>query len=64
MGLSDSVITQAPMYRQIIDRLPEIFRRQQHREQPLYARLLYSFTADLPVKVPKLQLRRLSNRKN
>lgn len=61
---AESFYTYAPVYRQIIDRLPEIIRRQQRREQLLYARLLYSFTADLPVKVPKLQLRRLSNRQN
>lgn len=61
---AESFHTQAPLYRLIIDRLPEILQRQQHREQLLYARLLYSFTADLPVKVPKQQLRRVSNRKN
>lgn len=60
---AESYYTYAPVYRQIIDRLPEIVRRQKHREQLLYARLLYAFTADLPVKVPKLKLRRISNRR-
>lgn len=49
---AESFYTQAPVYRQIIEGLPEILRRQRQREQQLYARLLYSFTADLPIKVP------------
>ena len=58
---AESFYTYAPVYRQIIERLPEIVRRQQRREHLLFARLFYAFTADLPVKVPKLKLRRISN---
>jgi hypothetical protein len=61
---AESYYAYAPVYKQIIGRLPEIVRRQQHSEHLLFARLFYAFTADLPVRVPKLKLRRISNRKN
>ena len=50
---AESYYTYAPLFRQIVDRLPEIVRRHQRKQQLLFARLLFSFTADLPIPVPK-----------
>ncbi len=52
---AESYYTYAPVYRRIIDLLPEILQRQERKEQMLYARIIYSFTADLPVRLPKLK---------
>lgn len=52
---AESYYTYAPVYRRIIDLLPEILQRQERKEQMLYARIIYSFTADLPIRLPKLK---------
>ncbi len=52
---AESYYTYAPVYRRIIDLLPGILQRQERKEQMLYARIIYSFTADLPIRLPKLK---------
>jgi hypothetical protein len=52
---AESYYTYAPVFRQIANRLPEIVRRLLRRHELLYARLLFAFTADLPVTFPKIK---------
>ena len=52
---AESYNTYAPVVRRIIDQLPNIARRLLRRDELLCARLLFAFTADLPVTFPKLE---------
>ena len=56
----ESYYTFAPVCRQIISVLPEIMRRLKRRQNLICARLLYSFTVDLPIMIPKPKSRRSS----
>jgi len=51
---AESYRTYGPIVRQISDQLPEIVPRLLRRHEMLCARLIFSFTADLPVTFPKL----------
>jgi hypothetical protein len=51
---AEAYCTYGPIVRQIVDQLPEIVQRVLQRQELLCARLLFSFTADLPVTFPKL----------
>lgn len=51
---AESYYTYAPVVRRIASQLPQIVRRLLRRDELLYARLLFAFTADLPVTFPKL----------
>lgn len=55
---AESYYTQAPIFRRIAAMLPEILRRNELREQLLYARLVHSFTVNVPVVTPKVMRRR------
>lgn len=51
---AESYCTYAPVVRRIANQLSEIVRRILNRDELLCARLLFAFTADLPVTLPKL----------
>jgi len=51
---AESYCTYGPIVRQIANQLPEIVPRVLRRHEMLCARLVFSFTADLPVTFPKL----------
>jgi hypothetical protein len=53
----ESYYTYAPIYRQIIDEMPEILRRVERRGTLLHARFLYALTADLPIRLAKVKPR-------
>ena len=50
---AESYCTYAPVVRRIVNQLPKIARRLMRRDELLCARLLFAFTADLPVTFPK-----------
>jgi len=52
---AESYYTYASVLRRIINQLPTIVQRLLRRDELLSARLLFSFTADLPVTFPKLK---------
>ena len=52
---AESYCTYAPVVRRIANQLPEIVRRILNRDELLCARLLFAFTADLPVTFPNLR---------
>jgi hypothetical protein len=52
---AESYCTYAPVVRRIASQLPTIVRRLMRRDELLCARLLFAFTADLPVTFPKLK---------
>jgi hypothetical protein len=51
---AESYCTYGPIVRQMANQLPEIVPRVLRRHEMLCARLMFSFTADLPVTFPKL----------
>ncbi len=51
---AESYCTYGPIVRQMANQLPEILPRVLRRHEMLCARLMFSFTADLPVTFPKL----------
>ena len=55
---AESYYVQAPIFRRIAAMLPEILRRNERREQLLYARVLHAFMVNVPVVTPKMMRRR------
>jgi hypothetical protein len=53
---AESYFTYAPVVRRIVNQLPAIAQRLLRRDEHLCARVLFAFTADLPVTFPKLKV--------